>query len=147
MGFALAYKNEFEIEVQGTFIVAPGMDGKTEKVALRRRQYKSLYVAACRNPSSLQGQLLERALLIVQRKRATLEYEAAIRLREVVVGTVDHIFEGEPRAYDVETVAWIRYAFHRIEVLVEAMILETRVITLQVIEGILRRLCPLPPIC
>lgn len=147
MGYALPYNESFEIEIKRGMIVAPGPNGRTETIRLRQRVRRRQHEYALGNPQSLQQQLTDRAVLILQRKRATVEAEAAVKLRQVIDGTVDHIFALETRAYDEVTVAWITYAYNRIEYLVVQMVRETRYITVQTIEDILRRLCPLPPIC
>lgn len=147
MGYRLPYNENFEIEIRAGMVIARGANGGTERVRLRHqvRRRQNEYVLG--NPSSLQEQLTDRAILVLQRKRATIERDAAIRLREVIDGTVDHIFALETRAYDEVTIAWIRYAYNRIDFLVVQMVRENRYITVQTIEDVLRRLCPLPPIC
>lgn len=147
MGYSLPYREDFEIEVRDGMVVAPRPEGGTQKIRMRQRIRRRSHKQVVFNPRSLQDQLAERATLIIMRKRASIEPEAAIKLRQVIEGTVDHIFGGGTRAYDEATVAWITYSFNRIDYLMINLISESRHITVQSIEDVLRRLCPLPPVC
>lgn len=147
MGFALPYNESYEISINQGTVIAPRSTGGVHTTKIRDRHGRVRHEYLVANTASLQNQLINRAVLIIERKRAVVDAEAAIMLRNIVNGTVDHIFAGEVRAYDTVTVAWISYAFNRIEFLVVQMVRETRYITAETIEGILRRFCPLPPVC
>lgn len=147
MGYALPYNESFEISIEDGMVVAPRRNGGNERIRMRSSHGRVRHEYLVGSQVSLQQQMVSRAILILERKRAVLDSEAAIKLREVIDGTVDHIFGSQVLAYDSVTIAWISYAFNRIEFLVIEMVRETRNITVRTIEDILRRFCPLPPIC
>jgi hypothetical protein len=149
MDYTLDYRDGVTLTRRNDILLVP-LAGETKarrRVRSPRRRTRSQALGTGASPKALQQQLLDRAVRTAINKRARFEPEAANRLRDIVQGTVEHVFRGETRAMDDATVFWIKVTFIHIDFLVAEAIRQERVVTVEVIEGVLKRFCPLPPIC
>lgn len=116
------------------------------------RRTKKIYEYP-RSDRSLQFQLLDRAINVAERKRIVFSGDAALWLRELVEATSHRVMSplGEGAiAFNDAVVHQINKAFSAITAVVEAIAFEVKAgsrMTLDSIQDIFRRLCPLPPVC
>jgi hypothetical protein len=106
-----------------------------------------------RTGQSLEFQLLERALVVAQRKRIVFSGASANWLRELVASTADRVIAplgaGAIAINDV-LISQINKAFSAVTAVVEAIAFDVKsgiTLSLTSLQDVFRKICPIVPVC